>query len=53
MLTSLTIERQTLALTLLVTSVLADNPDGAFSLENLAVSADLLYGCANFHDDIS
>ena len=38
-----------LALLLLVLRVLADNHDFAFSLDDLALLADLLYGRLHFH----
>jgi hypothetical protein len=39
-----------LALALLVPGVLADNPHNAITTNDLAVSADLFYGCSYFHE---
>ena len=46
---SLVIQNQQSALSLLVLGVLADDHDLAFSLDDLALFADLLYGWFNLH----
>ena len=40
-----------LALSLLVTRILANDPHGTFTLNDLALNANLLYRRSHFHDD--
>src|SRR4030042_324576 len=42
-----------LTLTLFVLRVFADHPDYSFSFDNLALIANLFYGCPDFHGQAS